>query len=61
MNDVQKLLKSVSICIQVLRKDETNNDLIKQVIDQGIEKVISIDPRNHRNAELVKNFTHIYQ
>ena len=59
MNEViQKLLNSVTICIQVLRKDETNNDLIKQVKDQ-VRKVINVDVEII-NAELVKNF-YIYQ
>ena len=55
---LEKLLNSVTICIQVLPKDETNNDLIKQVKDQ-VRKVINVDVRII-NAELVKN-SYIYQ
>ena len=39
---LEKLLNSITICIQMLRKDETNNDLIKQVKDQ-VRKVINVD------------------
>ena len=55
---LEKLLNLVTICIQVLRKDETNNDLIKQVKDQ-VRKVINVDV-GIINAELVKTF-YIYQ